>query len=103
MNMTNPLEIIDGILSDWASPKVRRLIHALIALGLLVGSAVLAADGDWAVAALALFGTLYAAVNKANTPATPLGDAGEIEVDDDLTYEESGGLPFPEDPPTGQS
>jgi hypothetical protein len=103
MKTTNPLEIIDSILSDWASPKVRRLIHALIALGLLVGSAVLAADGDWAVAALTLFGTLYAAVNKANTPAVALSDAGEIEVSDDLTYEEAGGQPFPEDPPVGQS
>lgn len=93
----NPLNTLDSILSDWASPRVRRLVHALLALGLLVVAAYFAADKDWAVAIPALLATVYAAVNKANTPATTLEDSGvDTTVDDGLTYEEAGGAPFPE-------
>lgn len=64
----NPLTIIDGILADWASPRVRRLVHALILLAGLVGSAWLAADGDWKAAAAALIAGLYGGANHANVP-----------------------------------
>jgi hypothetical protein len=67
--MKNPLEIIDQILSDWASPKVRRLVHGLIALAAVVTAIVLAADGDWVVAVIALIAAVYPAANKANTGA----------------------------------
>jgi len=94
MNLINSL---DKILSDWTSPRVRRLVHALLALGLLVLTVWQAADGDWKIALASLAATLYAAANKANTPATPLTDAGvDDTVDDGLTYEEAGGGEFPE-------
>lgn len=64
----NPITIIDQVLADWASPRVRRLVHALILLAGIVGTTVLAANGDWKVAALTLLGGLYAAGNHANTP-----------------------------------
>lgn len=93
----NPLTTLDNLLSDWASPRVRRLIHALLALALLVATAVLAYDGDWKAALLSLGATLYAAVNKANTPSTTLDEAGAgDEFDDGLSYEEAGGMPFPD-------
>lgn len=91
----NPITLLDSILSDWASPRVRRLVHALIALVLVIVSAVMAADGDFKAAALSLAVTIYAAINKANTPATDLEVAGSSTYEDDgLTYEEAGGLPF---------
>lgn len=94
----NPINSLDKILADWTSPRTRRLIHALIALGLLVLAVWQAADGDWKVALASLAATLYAAANKANTPATSLDDAGvDHTVDDGLTYEEAGGGEFPED------
>lgn len=96
----NPITVLnnllDTLLGDWASPRVRRLVHALIAAVLVVVSAVLAADGDWQAALISLAVTVYAAMNKANTPATALDEAGEdSEVDDGLTYEEAGGQDFP--------
>lgn len=93
----NPITTLDSILSDWASPRARRLVHALIALVLLIVTAYFAAGGDWAVAVPALLATVYAAMNKANTPATALTTAGvDDTVDDGLTYEQAGGAPFPE-------
>lgn len=71
MNLT-----LDSLLADWVSPRVRRLVHALLSLALLVVTAVLAANGDWKIALISLAGTFYAAMNKANTPATDLDPAG---------------------------
>ncbi len=65
--MKNPLEILDRILQDWASPRVRRLVHGLLSLAAVVGAIILAADGDWVIAALALIAAVYPAANKANT------------------------------------
>lgn len=97
----NPLATLDALLADWASPRVRRLVHALLALILIIVTAVLAAGGDWEAALISLVGTVYAALNKANTPAVDLDSAGvSTGEDDDLTYEEAGGLDFPEDPGT---
>lgn len=106
MNM-NPIEALDNLLADYASPKVRRLIHSLLFLGLAIAVAVLTFDGDWVKALVAAAGLVYAALNKANTPGTDLDPAGVTsESDDGLSYEQSGGQPFPEpdhfDPVTGE-
>jgi hypothetical protein len=98
--MKNPFTLLDKFLADYASPRTRRLVHLALALGLLVLSAVLAADGDWEKALISLAATLYAAVNKANTPAVTEVD---LQQDDAETYEEAGGQPFPEDPGTALS
>lgn len=95
MNSTNPLVLLDSLLGDWASPRVRRLIHGLILLVAIIVSIWLAADGDWEKFIGALVAVFYAASNVANTPAVNLDPAGEDnEPDDDLTYEEAGGLPY---------
>jgi hypothetical protein len=79
MNL-NPLALLDALLADWASPRVRRLIHTLLALVLVVVTAVLAAGGDWKVALGTLLAALYAAINKANTPGeTVYLETGEDE------------------------
>lgn len=97
----NPLETLDNILADYASEKTRRLIHSLIALAGVLVTIWLAADGDWTAFALALGGTLYAAANKANTPAVELTPPGVDDPhgsdDDGLTYEESGGGEIPDE------
>jgi hypothetical protein len=67
MNSLNPLHLIDSLLRDWASPRVRRLIHGLILLAVVVGGIWLAADGDWVKFAGALLAAFYAASNVANT------------------------------------
>lgn len=63
----NPITILDGILADYASARVRRLIHSLILLTVAVVTIWLAADKDWQEALIALAVTVYAAANKANT------------------------------------
>mgnify|MGYP003601884544 FL=1 len=95
----NPLHVLDLILADWASPKVRRLIHNLIALGVSLVGIWLAANGDWLVALGALATAVYAASNRANTPQADLAGDPETtprdeydELDDGLSYEEAGGL-----------
>lgn len=65
----NPFDTLDVILADWASERVRRLIHGVILLAAFVVTVWLAAEGDWLEAVLALAGALYAGANKANTPA----------------------------------
>lgn len=84
MNL-NPLALLDSLLEDWASPRVRRLVHALLALALLVVTTVLAAGGDWKVALGTLAVTIYAAMNKANTPAATVY-LPEMVDDDPATY-----------------
>lgn len=68
----HPFALLDTILKDWVSPRVRRLLHALLAVGLVVATAYYAADGDWKVALATLVAAAYAAANKANT--TPESD-----------------------------
>lgn len=91
----NPITLIDTLMSDYVPAKYRRLVHALI---LIVAAGVtiwMAADGDWRKALIAAAAAIYAAVNKANTPATDLSPAGgDFEPDDGLSYEEAGGLPY---------
>lgn len=88
----NPIAMLDSLLADYASPRTRRLIHFMIAMTMLIVSALLVAEGDWKKALLSLAATLYAAVNKANTGTEP----DDLDADDGLSYEEAGGQPFPE-------
>lgn len=67
----NPFHLIDSILEDYAGPKVRRTIHAVLALALVLFTIWQAAGGDWKEAIAALAVALYAGANKANTPAVP--------------------------------
>lgn len=85
MNL-NLIALLDSLLEDWASPKVRRLIHALLALALFVITAVLAAGGDWKAALGTLAVTVYAAMNKANTPPTPTPVLLEDEDENEAVY-----------------
>lgn len=72
MTNLNPFNLLDSILEDYASPRLRRLIHTLILLVVAVVAIWLAAEGDWKKFLVALGATFYAAANKANTHA----DAG---------------------------
>lgn len=96
----NPLALLDLILADWASPRVRRLVHALVLAGVALLTIVLSVDGDWKAALLAAATAVYAAANKANTPSTALVDAdapdadGLDATDEAKSYEDLGGLPY---------
>lgn len=70
----NPLTLIDSILADWASPRLRRLVHGLLTLAVLVVAAVLAADGDWGKALATLVAGVYTEANRANTGAPADGE-----------------------------
>ena len=67
----NPLTLIDSILEDWASPRVRRLIHGLLLLAATLAGLWLAADGDWIEALGALVAAMYVGSNHANTHDSP--------------------------------
>lgn len=88
----NPLTLLDSLLADWASPRVRRLVHGLLTIAAMVVTAYFAAEQDWSKAIAALVAMFYTEANRANTPATPLTSPDDIdETDDGLTYEEAGG------------
>lgn len=70
MTNLNPFTIVDSILADYASPRVRRLIHSLILLVVALVTIYLAADKEWKEFIISLGVTLYAAANKANTQPT---------------------------------
>lgn len=101
MSNLNPIAILDQLLADYTSPKIRRLIHSLVLLGAALVAVYLAAGKDWKQAAIALAASLYAAANKANTTVTPLDPAGydSDPGDDDETYEDAGGAAFPDEHP----
>lgn len=95
----NPLVLLDLLLGDLVSPRIRRILHGVVLLVLSVAGIWLAAGGDWQEAVAAFLVAAYAAQNKANTPATDLAEPGddepdEVDPEDDLTYEDLGGLPF---------
>ena len=93
----NPFTILDSLLADYASPRVRRLIHGLIALACTGVTIWLGAEGDWRLALLTLAAALDAGANKANTSASDLSGPFEgIFVGDD-SYEQAGGNPYPLD------
>lgn len=98
----NPFTLLDNILSEYASPKVRRLVHLAILLVTAVVTIYFAAGGDWTQFAIALAAALYAGANKANTPAPEKVDdvteyTGEVSGNPEPgTYEdESGEQPLP--------
>lgn len=97
MNGLNPLTLLDSVLADYASPRARRAIHSLILLAAVVLTIVLTAEGNWQAAVGSLIAAVYSAANQANTPAETLSDVDEEEDEEDLSYEEAGGLPFPTD------
>lgn len=97
MSTLNPIALINQILGDYASPKVRRLIHSLILLVAFVVTLWQASDGDWKKALGAGLLALYGAANQANTiPGLHNAGHDDPEDEDDLTYEQAGGNPFPE-------
>lgn len=79
MNNLNPVKIIDALLAEWASAKVRRTIHLLLMLAFALVTLYLAAEGDWVEALIGLAGTAYTASNGANTPT--------VENEDDFMYD----------------
>lgn len=98
----NPFTLLDSLLADYASPRVRRLIHTLILLACTGVTIWLGAEGDWRSALLTLAAALYAGANKANTSASDLTPAYEGGlVDDGESYWDAGGLPYPSDEQDG--
>ena len=79
MKTLNPLSLLDNLLADWASPKVRRLVHGLLLLVASVASIYLAVEGDWLQCIVALIATLYVGSNRANTREQ--GELGNHGVD----------------------
>lgn len=77
----NPMNYLDSILSDYASPRVRRLVHSILLLVVAVVTVVTAVDGDWEKALLSLAATIYAGANRANT--TPEDDGELVLLPDD--------------------
>lgn len=96
----NPIHAIDQLLGDWASPKVRRSLHSLVALVAFGITIWQGTDGDPKKAVVAGVVALYGAANKANTLHTDLAAAGtghqDDDDDDEDTYEAAGGADFPQ-------
>lgn len=69
MKNLNPLAMLDSVLADWASARVRRLIHALLLVAMTAVTVWLGADRNWEAALVTLVGMLYVGSNHANTPA----------------------------------
>lgn len=84
-------------LADILSPAIRKYLYAAVFLALLVYSAFQLADGDWAAMVGSLLTSLAPLLAASNTPSTSLDPAGVYTGEiDDLTYEESGGVEYPE-------
>lgn len=83
----SPLALIDALLTEWASPKVRRTLHALLSLALLVGTVWLAAGGDWTVALGTLVATLYTEANRVNTPDPDEDDDPSDDDEEDVEFD----------------
>jgi hypothetical protein len=81
MDNLNPFTLLDSLLADYASPRVRRGIHTLILATLAVVALWMAAEGDWKKFLTALGVAFYAAANKANTQPTD-----EFTDDDSVTF-----------------
>jgi hypothetical protein len=63
----NPLDLLDKVLAEYASPRARRAIHAALMLVAALVTLYLAYEKDWMQALIALAATLYTGANKANT------------------------------------
>ena len=94
----NPIHILDTILTDWASPRARRLIHGILALVFGAVAVYVSVEGDWDRLLPVLLATLYAAANKANTLETPLSTDAPY-LDDGVSYEDEGGMAFEAEDP----
>jgi hypothetical protein len=70
MRNLNPFTLLDELLADYASPRLRRAVHTAILLVLAVVAIWMASEGDWKKFWTALGVAIYAAANKANTPPT---------------------------------
>lgn len=63
----NPIKIIDAILADWTSPRVRRTLHGLLSLALIALAVWFGVEQDWREFVLAALAALYTESNRANT------------------------------------
>lgn len=90
----NPMTYLDSILSDYASPKVRRLIHSILLLAVAIVTIVLAAEGDWKKALLALAAAVYASANRANTNPEEDTDEEFVLIPDEDVSGNDEALPF---------
>lgn len=82
--MKNPMEALDDLLADYASPKTRRLLHGLLSLAVAIVGVWLVANGDWKEFALALGALVYTYANKANTDPIP---PQPVDPDDHAKWE----------------
>ena len=82
----SPFALIDALLTEWASPKVRRSIHALLSLALIVATVWVAAEGNWEVALGTLIATLYTEANRVNTP-DPDEDDDPSDAEEDAEFD----------------
>lgn len=103
----NPLIYLDSLLQDWASPKVRRVIHSLVLLLLGLFALWQTFDGNWEAVVGALAAAVYAESNRANTPPIEV-ETPNTEIDDydgndypDYTEGETEDDVYPEDGPIG--
>lgn len=103
MNL-NPLTILDALLADYLSEKARRVIHGVILLIAAIVAIWLGVEGNWKEFAVAVVTAIYAAANKANTPAISdaefealhAGDEPETVYVDETPYD-AGDQPLFED------
>lgn len=70
----NPFAIVDSVLEDWVSPRVRRTLHSLILIASILGALWVASEGNWGAFAGTLVAAFYAGSNRANT-----GDSGDLD------------------------
>lgn len=73
MTNLNPLHLIDSILEDWVSARVRRTFHSVLLLAAIVVGIYFAFEGNWQEVIGALVAAVYAGSNRANTE--PIDDA----------------------------
>lgn len=96
MASSTPFDLLDALLADWASPRVRRLVHALLTIIMFVATTYLAADGNWKTAIISMLMGIYTSANHANTPTPALAASDRIQSDDGVSYENAGGHLYPE-------
>lgn len=84
MSNLNPFVLLDSLLEDYASPAIRRLLHAIILLAVALVAIWQAAEGDWEKFALSVLASLYAAANKANTDPNAGMEDGQGFYDSDV-------------------
>lgn len=83
----NPLELLDRLLVDYASPKARRTVHTVIMLALTLVAAWMAVGGNLTEFLTSLAVLAYAGANRANTDPV---DPGSYEDTPGYTDEVSG-------------